>query len=288
MQTVTQRDEDGFRLRGLEVTRTEAFVDASFAFAMTLLVIFFNDLPDTVAELRHALLRVPTFVLCFTLLATFWLGHNRWSRRFGMEDAFTTVLSLAMVLVVLVFVYPLRMVISAFLATVSMGALPSELGLDHADPAFDMQTAFIVYSLGVGALSAILWILNRHAARHAHALELDARERHLLRGELGMHAIQSSIAVLSIATSLALLAIRPATPWPNSIPMWLYALNAIVLPLHWTRVMRTVPDVGTAHPVPDPMPEQPSTPALPAAADASPAPASAPSPDAAHPQGGSR
>ena len=124
MQTVTQRDEDGFRLRGLEVTRTEAFVDASFAFAMTLLVIFYNDLPDTVTELRQALLRVPTFVVCFVLLAMFWLGHNRWSRRFGIENAYTTALSLALVLVVLVFVYPLRMVISAFLGAISGGALP--------------------------------------------------------------------------------------------------------------------------------------------------------------------
>ena len=31
--------EHGFRLRGLEMTRTEVFVDAAFAFALTLLVI---------------------------------------------------------------------------------------------------------------------------------------------------------------------------------------------------------------------------------------------------------
>ena len=47
--------EQGFRLRGQQVTRLETFVDAAFAFSLTLLVIFFNDLPDTVAELRDAL-----------------------------------------------------------------------------------------------------------------------------------------------------------------------------------------------------------------------------------------
>ena len=102
MQQPGKRDKEGFLLRGEEVSRIEAFVDASFAFAMTLLVIFYNDLPDTVTELRQALLRVPTFVVCFVLLAMFWLGHNRWSRRFGIENAYTTALSLALVLVVLV------------------------------------------------------------------------------------------------------------------------------------------------------------------------------------------
>ena len=119
-QAAGKRDKDGFLLRGEEVSRIEAFVDASFAFAMTLLVIFYNDLPDTVAELRQALLRVPTFVVCFVLLGMFWLAHNRWSRRFGLENAYTTTLSLALVLVVLVFVYPLRMVISAFLGTITV------------------------------------------------------------------------------------------------------------------------------------------------------------------------
>ena len=53
------------RLRGRDVTRLESFVDASFAFSLTLLVIVFNDLPETIAELRTAMRRVPTFAACF-------------------------------------------------------------------------------------------------------------------------------------------------------------------------------------------------------------------------------
>ena len=57
------RVEDGFRLRGEDVSRLETFVDAGFAFSMTMLVIFYNQLPDTAAELRDALRKVPSFVL---------------------------------------------------------------------------------------------------------------------------------------------------------------------------------------------------------------------------------
>ncbi|MGB9155391.1 MAG: hypothetical protein WCB20_02790, partial [Chthoniobacterales bacterium] len=36
----------GFRLRGLEMTRLESFVDAAFAFAVSLLVIAGQQVPD--------------------------------------------------------------------------------------------------------------------------------------------------------------------------------------------------------------------------------------------------
>lgn len=238
MQQSGKRDRDGFVLRGGHGSRLEAFVDASFAFAMTLLVIFFNQLPETVAELRHALLRVPTFVVCFVLLASFWIGHRRFSRRFGLETPFATALSLALVLVVLVFVYPLRMVISAFLSSISGGALPSELGIDPARIALDMQTAFIVYSVGVGLLSLILWRLNRHAAQHAEALRLDARERCLLQGDIGVHRILAMLAAISIVFSLVLIAVDSDSSLLNSLPMWVYAASGVLLPWHETRARR--------------------------------------------------
>ncbi|MGY0504868.1 TMEM175 family protein [Luteimonas sp. e5] len=238
MQHSGKRDRDGFVLRGGQGSRLEAFVDASFAFAMTLLVIFFNQLPETVAELRHALLRVPTFVVCFVLLASFWIGHRRFSRRFGLETPFATALSLGLVLVVLVFVYPLRMVISAFLSSISGGALPSELGIDPARIALDMQTAFIVYSVGVGLLSLILWRLNRHAVQHAEALRLDAREHCLLQGEIGVHCILALLAAISIVFSLMLIAADSDSSLLNSLPMWVYAFSGVLLPWHWARVTR--------------------------------------------------
>ena len=86
--------ENGFRLRGAQVTRLETFVDAAFAFALTLLVIAGDTLPESFAELREALRRTPVFVLCFVLVAMFWSSHNRWSRRYGLEDGWSTVLSM--------------------------------------------------------------------------------------------------------------------------------------------------------------------------------------------------
>ena len=41
--------KDGFRLRGLDMTRIETFTDAAFAFALTLLIIA-GDPPDRLAS----------------------------------------------------------------------------------------------------------------------------------------------------------------------------------------------------------------------------------------------
>lgn len=235
------RDASGFRQRGHQVTRTETFVDAAFAFSLTLLVIFHNDLPQTAAELRSALLRLPTFVLCFSMLALFWAAHNRWSRRFGMDDARSVVLSLAFVLVVLVYVYPLRMVISSFLAMLTGGALPSELGFDPARQMVDLQTTFIVYSAGFFLLSFIIWWLNRNALRQAHAVPLDEEERYQTRSEIGSHAVLAGTALLSLCLSLLILA-SGAQGWlVGGLPMWVYATLSLTMPLYWMRRDRNRP-----------------------------------------------
>ena len=69
--------KDGFRLRGMDMTRTETFTDAAFAFAVTLLVISIDAVPTTYDELLIAVQGIPAFGLACALLFLFWYGH--WS-----------------------------------------------------------------------------------------------------------------------------------------------------------------------------------------------------------------
>ncbi|MCW5580541.1 MAG: DUF1211 domain-containing protein [Luteimonas sp.] len=233
------RDAAGFRLRGGQVTRLETFVDAAVAFSLTLLVIVTNDLPQTAAELREALKRIPTFVACFAMLMMFWAAHNRWSRRVGLEDAKSTLLSLAFVLVVMVYVYPLRMVVSSFLSLVTGGWLPNELDIGRDGTMRDLQTTFIVYGLGFGLLGWLLWRLNAHALDSADALALDANERHLLRTEMGSHAILALVSLAALLLALVLYAadppLRGAVRLLAGMPMWCYATLCIWMPWYHTR-----------------------------------------------------
>ena len=58
----------GFRLRGMEMTRLETFIDAAFAFAISMLVIAAQQIPDNIVALLAAFKNVPTFVCSIAVL----------------------------------------------------------------------------------------------------------------------------------------------------------------------------------------------------------------------------
>lgn len=163
----------GFRLRGLEMTRLETFVDAAFAFAITLLIVSVGDVPRNYAELVLALKAAPAFLASFTLIMLFWVGHRTWSRRFGLEDTVTTLLSLGFVFLMLVWVFPLRLMASALLSWITGGFLPSEFYLKGVS---ELPGLFVIYGVGMALLSGCLALLHVRA-KAVPDLHLDAVER---------------------------------------------------------------------------------------------------------------
>ena len=99
------------------VSRVEGFTDAVFAFAVTLLVVAL-EVPHTYEGLLDVLRGFPAFVICFALLMTFWNAHFRFHRRYGFEDLFTRVMTMAILVLVLFFVYPLKFLFT--MVTVNM------------------------------------------------------------------------------------------------------------------------------------------------------------------------
>ena len=99
--------KDGFRQRGLEVTRLESFSDAVFGFALTLLVVSL-DVPKTVGDLFDAMRGFPAFALCFLFLALIWNSHYQFCRRYGLDDGRTRFLTCVLLFVVLFYIYPLK------------------------------------------------------------------------------------------------------------------------------------------------------------------------------------
>ena len=73
-----------------EVSRLEAFSDAAFAFALTLLVVSL-DVPKSYDELMRTMRGFPSFACCFALLVWIWHEHNMFFRRYGLQDGWTVV-----------------------------------------------------------------------------------------------------------------------------------------------------------------------------------------------------
>ena len=155
-----------FYHRGRDTTRLEAFVDAAFAFALTLLVISFDAVPRNFEELLIALRAVPAFMFAFCILAMFWIAHRNWSIRFGLDTTFATLVSLALIFILLVYVYPLRAMATAAVSALSNGWLPSEFYIDSEDK---VRGLFAIYGVGFSVSNLCLVALNWHARRQSKA-----------------------------------------------------------------------------------------------------------------------
>src|ERR1700752_4048886 len=94
-----------FRWRGGEITRLEAFCDVVFGFALTLLVVSL-EVPRNYEELMSAMRGFVPFAVCFAQLVMIWRAHYIFSRRYGLEDRYTVFLNVALLFVVLFYVYP--------------------------------------------------------------------------------------------------------------------------------------------------------------------------------------
>ena len=193
--------QDGFRQRGHEMTRIEVLTDTAFAFAITMLVISLNDVPRTWQELLDGLKQLPALIASFLQIMMFWYGHVKWSRRFGLEDATTIWLSGALVFVMLVFVYLLRLLFSSAFAWATDGWLPSEMAIQSIG---EVRALFLLYGAGFFLLSLLLGLLNFHALRLREVLSLNSAEVHATRVEIQVYTVLAATAGISIAMAAVL------------------------------------------------------------------------------------
>jgi chromate transport protein ChrA len=217
---------DAPRIRRHQPTRLEGFVDASFAFVVTVLVISIGHTPSTVPEMLHALRGVPAIALCFFLVVRLWKSHRDRSRYHDLDDRTSIVLSLAQIFLVMVFVHPLRLLLVLLLAWISAGYLVDQpVGLHE-----ELRWAFEGYGIGFATIAGLFALLYRHALRRGAQIGLDARELLATR----MHgAIWSSMAGLAALSTLsaALLPFHLDQPFVFTLAGVLYALTSIFAPL---------------------------------------------------------
>ena len=121
----------GFRLRGMQMTRLETFIDAAFAFAISMLVIAAQQIPDNIVALLAAFKNVPTFICSIAVLGIFWRGHWLWSRRYGLEDSASILISWAMIVTILIFIYPLKAIFGAMCTSEQWSGRSAVLASHH-------------------------------------------------------------------------------------------------------------------------------------------------------------
>ncbi len=180
-----------------DVSRLEAFSDAAFAFALTLLVVSLN-VPRSYDELMRLLQGSLSFACCFALLFWIWHEHNLFFRRYGLQDGLTVFLNGVLLFVVLFYVYPLKFMFDSMFAQMIPGAHPDLTRMTLPQ----LSRASSVYALGFIVLFVMFALLYRHAYHRREQLGLTPMEVFEAKSYAGHHLVSAAVGGVALLVAL--------------------------------------------------------------------------------------
>ena len=210
--------EEGFRWRGEDVSRVEAFTDAVFAFAVTLLVVSL-EVPKTFDELLVDMRGFFAFAICFALLLFVWYDHYKFYRRYGLNDTPTLWLNSVLLFLVLFYVYPLKFVFTLWMDQL-FGFSENEM-----IEASQVPLLMLIYGAGFVTIQLVFVLMYLRAYRLRTVLELDALELSVTREELQGFLLNVAVGLLSMA--IAVLGGVDAIAWAGYAYILLFPLQTI-------------------------------------------------------------
>jgi len=215
--------------------RLEFFSDAVFAFAATLLVVAL-EVPHTYPELVERLWGFLAFGASFGALALIWSSHHAFFRRFPIADKTTVFLNLALLFVVLFYVYPLKFM------TVTLFDIVLRLRPERREHMFrgvdDVAGMFVVYGIGFVAVFGVFSLLYLHASRYATTHGYSAYRIYEAQSLCRQYLILAAVGLLSLVTAAAGIGVR------YGVPGYLYVLIGPISWWHGTWSDRRAPAQG--------------------------------------------
>ena len=176
-------------MSGGATARLDAFTDAAFAFAVSLLVIGGAGAPSDFNRLLQALGDIPAFAFGFAVILMFWFGHVRWRILRGEGDGRSLILTLLLIFLVLIYVQPLR-AMSAATAIYATGQGSGFRG--------NVVGLFAVYGTGFVAMALTSAGLFADALRNPG---LDSGGRATAKGEIAIWLILAATGLVSVLLS---------------------------------------------------------------------------------------
>lgn len=213
---MTQDNRTKAAVRPVETQRLDAFVDASFAFAVTLLIIAGAEPLNGFNDLLRAMGRIPAFACGFGLVVMFWLGHRNFGRLAPIRDSWSATLSLMIVFMILIYVFPLRLLTEAGAAYFSGGRLPGREVIRSFEQLRDIYT---IYGVGFALLCWLYFLLYGHALKRGAVSGLaeedrdEAAEARAIWGFITLAGLFSAALAWTIPMRVA--------PWAPGFAYWL-------------------------------------------------------------------
>ncbi len=182
-----------FRLRGTDVSRVEAFSDAVFGFAVTLVVVSLQ-VPSTFNQLQQTIVHgFISFAICFAVLINVWYTHYKFFRCYGLNDAFTIFLNMVLLFVILLYIYPLKFLFTLLTDLIFVSSENSQIIQNQQWPML-----MVLYGSGFIAVYTVFLLLYIHAYKKRRELELNEAEVNITRTNLLFTLLMISVGLTSV------------------------------------------------------------------------------------------
>ena len=213
------RGERHFQWRSPEVSRVENLSDIVFALVLTLAAA--QSVPNSFSDLTNLWRDGLAMAACFALILSIWHTHHVFFRRYGLQDGWTVFLNAVLLLLVLVFIYPLRFM-ADFVLTYFTGGFETQAEIVAVLTVGQVKQLYLIFGAFYIGVQAVFALLFAHALRRADAIELTTAERAWTRYEIEVAAGITLVALLVIACAYLL------PPGLGAMAGFLYALIGAV------------------------------------------------------------
>ncbi len=194
-----------FRYRGKNQTRLETFSDASFALAITLVVLS-NTVPDTFEALYHSMRDIIPFGICMVLVMVIWYQHYIFFLRYGLQNIGIIVLNTFLIFLILIYVYPLKflfkLLFEIYAALISGDNSQINYLFTEVINIEDSQALMTIYGIGASLIFFTLGLMYWHAMKKREELELDEYELFVTKVSIRTNLIMGVIPLLSALVAL--------------------------------------------------------------------------------------
>lgn len=167
--------QDSIRWRLHEPTRVEAFSDAVFAFALTLVVISL-EVPQDFNELLHLMKGFFGFAICFIFIILIWHEQYIFFRRYGLQDTRTTFYNMLLLFMVIYLVYPLKFLFYALSQGFGNEVEVNGQHIHRFTSESQLCQLMIIYGFGYLIIYSVLALMHVHALKRKEDIRLSPLE----------------------------------------------------------------------------------------------------------------
>ena len=131
----------------------------------------------------------------------FWLSHRGWSRKYGLESRRSIFLSLTIIFVILVYIYPLRIIFEAMFSALSSGYFTADFRIDTRQ---ELRGMFLFYSSGSVLMAVLYCDLYRSVLKRKSSLALNAAEVLVTKANIRIWLVVLTFSVFSLVLAYSL------------------------------------------------------------------------------------